>query len=746
MTSTTPPELKTPQKTTGVPSWLLGLGGAAIVGGFGLLGYWLQTGGGGPQTRANALAFVPQDAIGAVTLTTDGDAWQLLRQTGNTGFRIGLGQWLALGRDRISGLGYGNLQDLQGYLAGPPTIAMIASPNGGANGAGGVSPFGQVPDLLMIVPVKNPGQVKAWLAQRPAPAGVQNPAMVHRGQPIWDIQANLGARHNATLLNGHVLIANTVPTLQLAIDAHLNQRSLESLPEYRRADQSLSPALDGNGSARPSFGQLYLNAPLANRALLAAGRSLPLPSDIQGLRANLQVTENGVGFESVAWTEAGEKPQGLGLAVPSPTIAPVPGGANSGLTIVPLPLGDRFPATTSLLWTGQSLRQVWQEFSQGKVNALNPTLNPEALRAEIKAITGSDLDRDWFNWMDGSYAVGLLPIPTRANSRFVAGLTLMIQTSDRRTAEQSLRRLDEVMLRKYRLQVTTGFLAGQSVTNWLSPQGEPIVTHGWLDSNIAFMVVGAPGAGLLLPTPQLPLAASNIYRDTMPIESQPNSTQPNSTQPNQPQGNQLFVDVDRVSKTNLLSLIPLPIGGQLALDALKSIGFRATPIVNPPGSGARQTRYDLQVQFLQQLTPSPLSPSPTISPSASPGSTPIVTPSPSLAPTPIVAPSPIVTSSPIVAPIPGDAPTPIASPSDSLPAPFAAPMQPAATARPTPGVYGPEFPTRSSVLPTYGPDVPSSLPSQKPSPSPSPTPSPETSPGIYGPTLPFYGPEAPKAR
>ncbi len=735
MTSTTPSDIKTPEKTTGLPSWVLGLGGAAIVGGFGLLGYGLQQGFGGPQTRANALGFVPQDAIGAVTLTTDAEAWQLLRQTGNTGFRIGLGQWLALGRDRISGLGYGNLQDLQGYLAGPPTIAMISS----GSGTAGLMPLGQVPDLLMIVPVKNPNQVKAWLGQRPAPVGVQNPAMVHRGQPIWDIQANLGARHNAALVDGHVLIANTVTTVQQAIDAHLNLKSLETLTEYRRADQRLRPE-DGNGAAPPVFGQLYLNGPLANRALLAAGRSLPLPSDIQGLKANLQVTENGIGFESVAWTEATDKgslsnqaapgPAALGQPIQNPgqpIVPPLPDsglpnpvGPNPALSIAPLPLGDRFPATTSLLWTGQNLKQIWRELSQGNVNALNPTFNPDALRAEIKTITGSDLDRDWLNWMDGSYAVGLLPIPTRANSRFVAGLTLMIQTSDRRTAEQSLRRLDEVMLRKYRLQVTTGFLAGQSVTNWLSPQGEPIVTHGWLDSNIAFLVVGAPGAGLLLPTPQLPLAASNIYRDTMPIET---ASQTNPSQTRSPLGNQLFVDVDRVSKTNLLSLIPLPIGGQLALDALKSIGFRATPIVNPPDSGASQTRYDLQVQFLRQMTP--------VIPGASPTDSPTITPSP----TPSAAAMPVpgvVSPSPIASPIV----TPSSSP--SIPAAFSAPMQPAAP----PSSYGPPAPSPTSIQPavppsSYGPPAPSQPPSQ--------TPSPASSPSFYGPTLPVYGPEAPKS-
>lgn len=705
-----------------LPSWLLGLGGAAIVGGFGLLGYVLQQRFAGPVTQANALGFVPQDAIGAVTLTTEAKAWQTLRQTGNTGFRIGLGQWLALGRDRISGLGYGNLQDLQGYLAGAPTIAMVSA------GPGLTNSLGQVPDLLLIVPVKNPNQVKAWLGQRPAPAGVQNPVLVHRGHPIWDIQANLGQRHNAALVNGHVLIANNAAVLQQAIDAQLNRKSLDTLPEYRRAD--LGPGQPASSGSQ-AFGQLYLNAPLANRALLAAGRSLPLPHEIQGLRANLQVTDNGIGLESIAWMDPGMLPaqaqnsgsgQAPGIA-PGQAVGQAAGQAVDKLAIAPLPLGDRFPSTTSLLWTGQNLRQIWQDFSRGNVNALNPTFSAEALRAQIQTITGSDLDRDWFSWMDGSYAVGLLPIPTRANSRFVAGLTLMIQTSDRRKAEQSLRRLDEVMLRKYRLQVSTGFLAGQSVTNWLSPQGEPIVTHGWLDSNIVFMVVGAPGAGLLLPTPRLPLSTSTIYQNTMPIgEAATNS-------------NLLFVDIDRVSKTNLLSLIPLPIGGQLALDALKSIGFRATPIVNPPGSGASQTRYDLQVQFLRQLTPIAPGPSPTASPSITPS--PRMTPSPEPS-TPPIVPSPIEPS-----------PMATASSSEPLLAPFSAPMQPAATAGPTPGRYGPELPS-IMISPTAEPTSPSPVaePTSAPKPTygpeaPSPRPSASPSRSFYGPSLPSYGPEVP---
>ena len=682
------------------PGWLskiqqnkalfFGTGAAAIILGAGAAAYVTQRSTGpAPQ---QSLSLVPEEAIATLRFTDDSSQWESLRKIGTPSLQIGLGKWLALGRDRITNLGYGDWKTLQSQIDGKPTLALIPTGEPAPPPVPGLRGNTAPPDLLVVVPVKNPGPIKREIANIEPPEGFENRTSSHRGVEIFEIQADFTQRHHIAIVGSFWVMASNRDTVTRAIDSFYNGESLAKSEDFRETQKQL-----GKGDA---FMDLYLNTPAAVQAAAAAGRLLPLPSDVQGLAAQINLVDNGFSVQSL--TTQMPKGQSLGLLAPNKEkTEPV------NLTAA---FGDRFPSSTSLLLSGSSLRDAWISHSQS--NSTSPIFSATALREQINAVTSMDLDKDWLSWMDGSYSVGILPISSRANSRFQTGLTVMVQTSNRRLAERSLKKLDSLMVNKYRMRLNTGTLAGQPVVNWSSATGEPIVTHGWLDGNVAFLIVGAPGANSLLPQPRATLATSPLFREGMP-----------RTEQELPTG-QMFVDVDRVSKTNLISLLPLPTGTKPFIDALKSVGAERRVI------DEELTRYDLSFQFLRSFAP-PIAPTPEAeSESAAPTPTP-ATPTTEAPSTDDAAPDAADISSPTESPEPA---------TDEVTIPDADASERSATptpAQPTPLMGAQPEAASTEAAPSDPSDTPEPATLEQESPRiDAPTTQPSGTPEILGPVLP----------
>jgi hypothetical protein len=164
----------------------------------------------------------------------------------------------------------------------------------------------------------------------------------------------------------------------------------------------------------------------------------------------------------------------------------------------------------------------------------------------------------------------------------------MVQASNRQSAEASIKQLDEVMRNQYQFQVQPAKVAGQPVVNWVSPYGTLTATHGWLDEDIAFLVVGAPITDKIVPKPNNILASTLSFQQTVP-------TEPNPT------NGQFFLDVERTVKNfPLPTLIP---NQQTLLAATRSIGMTSAVSDN------RSNRYDIFIA-LKKVRNSTALPSP----------------------------------------------------------------------------------------------------------------------------------------
>lgn len=571
-----PPLVSVPMKKKKKPSLVLTLSAAGLLIGAGTLGYWLlghrQISSGDLLVGAN---IIPGDALFAVSLTTDPQQWQKLRQFGTKETQAELDKNLVELRDRfLTNNGYDFQKDIAPWVGNDVTIAILAPAT--ANKAvpkpvtTNEDAGSDQQSMVMVLPVKNPEIAKNILAQPKTLKQGKWIDRIYQGIAIKQSEGQAGENFSAALLDGRFLVITDSPkATERAIDAYKNQTSLATTGGF--ADNFPKIAND------QPFSQFYINVPTAAK-IAAASPNRPIPAQVlaqlqnnQGLAGTMTLEAEGIRFKGVSW-----------LNPNSQRVLTVENNAGK--------MQSRLPAETLMMLSGGNLQRLWGDYvltSQG--NPLSP-IAPEQLRGGIKSLTTLDLDKDLLSWMKGEFSLSVIPSSPKEGSpdNFRSGLVFMVQGSDRNSAEASIKQLDDVMRNQYQFQVQSAKVAGQPVVNWVSPYGTLTATHGWLDGNVAFLVVGAPITDKIVPKPNNTLASTIPFQQTVP------------TEPN-PANGQFFLDVERTVKN-----FPLPTlisNQQTLLDATRSIGMTSAV------SDSRSNLYDIFIALKKVSNTTPL-PSP----------------------------------------------------------------------------------------------------------------------------------------
>ncbi|AVH66146.1 hypothetical protein CDG77_32705 [Nostoc sp. 'Peltigera membranacea cyanobiont' 213] len=571
-----PPLVSVPMKKKKKPSLVLTLSAAGLLIGAGTVGYWLlsqrQISSGDLLVGAN---IIPGDALFAVSLTTDPQQWQKLRQFGTKETQAELDKNLVELRDRfLTNNGYDFQKDIAPWVGNDVTIAILApataskaAPKPVATNEDAAS---DQQSMVMVLPVKNPEIAKNILAQPKTLKQGKWIDRIYQGIAIKQSEGQAGENFSAALLDGRFLVITDSPkATERAIDAYKNQTSLATTGGF--AENFPKIANDQR------FGQFYVNVPTAAK-IAAASPNRPLPAQVlaqlqnnQGLAGTMTLEAEGIRFKGVSW-----------LNPNSQRVLAVENKAGK--------MQSRVPAETLMMLSGGNLQRLWGDYvltSQG--NPLSP-IAPEQLRGGIKSLTTLDLDKDLLSWMKGEFSLSVIPSTPKEGSpdNFRSGLVFMVQGSDRNSAEASIKQLDDVMRNQYQFQVQSAKVAGQPVVNWVSPYGTLTATHGWLDGDVAFLVVGAPITDKIVPKPNNTLASTIPFQQTVP-------TEPNPT------NGQFFLDVERTVKN-----FPLPTlisNQQTLLDATRSIGMTSAV------SDSRSNLYDIFIALKKVSNTTPL-PSP----------------------------------------------------------------------------------------------------------------------------------------
>ncbi|NDJ15824.1 DUF3352 domain-containing protein [Myxacorys almedinensis] len=539
------------------PQLLLTAGAATLLVGGGAIAYWFFSRQGQLSVMPVGANVIPQDALMVLSVTTESNQWRQMREFGTQRSQAAFEQTLTQWRDRLltsRGLDYG--RDVQPWIGKEVTVAFLP-PQAGIDNSNPAQPRVTPQPMMMVLPISDPLKAKQTLEQSAVAQGKWAERQ-YKGVQIRENQGDPAQSMSFAVLDAQEMVLTNHPkAIEKAIDTYKGGAALTGTPGYGDALTQVN--------AEQPLARFYVNIPAAANTS-AANSTRPLPPQSlsqlqqnQGFAGTAILASEGIQFKSISWLKPDSQRR-------------FDTRNNAKIML------NRLPSDTLMMASGGDLKRFWQDYAQG-VSA-NPIrlINPEALKQGIKTTVGLDLEKDFLNWMEGEFTLALVPAQQGAPASLPAGLVFMVKTNDRRSAETTLKRLDETMAAKYTFKVEEAKVAGQSLVNWSLPTANINISRGWLDGDVAFLSLGAPVAQNLLPKPTSALAESEMFRKSTTSDLAQNN-------------GHFFVNVDRLLELKNFPLLQLPIANRSALEAMNAIGVTASV------TSDRTARYDVFVML-----------------------------------------------------------------------------------------------------------------------------------------------------
>lgn len=518
---------------------------------------------------------VPQAAVAAVTLTTETEQWQQLRQFGTPETQASFDNQLAEWRDRwLRQYNLSFAEDIEPWIGPEATLAWIPESAVTSEGEPGSVLLGEQRRILLL-PIADPEAAQVSVASFPLATDTES-SMVYRGVTLNPLPTTSGDS-NQSLLVGLLgtrllLVAEDQAVAQKAIDAYKGGKNLADLAGYRRSFEHIGMP--------QAFGKLYLNVP-GTTQLLAQSSQPELPKTIienfqesRGVAATVVLESQGLRIKSTSW---------LG---PESDVEYVD-------TNVPTQLPQYLPRDTLVLASGGNFQQFWQDLSDRRTWGALTAFNPDNLALALQSSTGLTLTDDLLPWMAGEFALALVPTQAEAVADGETalpnpGLIALIQVSDRPQAERVFNQLDQVVKNRYRFTITDAPEGDIEMVKWTSPFESTTISRGWLDTSIAFLTVGNSTEAAIVPQPRRSLARSPLFQLTTGDAPYPNN-------------GYFYVNFEALNQSDNNLFIPsLPVENQGVLRALQALGVTATVV------DEQRLRYDLYLALERGNRPGPL--------------------------------------------------------------------------------------------------------------------------------------------
>jgi hypothetical protein len=530
-------------------SLALTIGGAALLVGVGTLAYFLFKGQQSSSVVPVGATVTPQNALLSLTVSTDESPWRKLGEFGTPETKTSWqNQLKKLETDFLTPFNLTYDKDIRPWV-GPQMNFVLLSPapediaQVGANAT------------VWFLPMQDLQQAQSILGKA---GGSSAQKRTYKDVEVQTFKGQNGKTLSAIVLENRLLIvSNGNNTLNQVIDTFRGAPSLAQTPRLKEAMGEV------NDSA--AFAQLYVNLPIATAGLLqnpsrGIGQStIQRVQSVQGFGSSIKIEDNGLNFKAISWLKPDAKQELK--------------GSNKSQSLARL-----LPADTLMTTAGGDFKQAWQDYSQGTESQLIVPLNANKIQAGLLKSTGVDFEKEFVSWMDGEYAAAV--VPTANQSKQGVGMLVLAKANDRAKADQAFQKLDVAMRDRHKLLIAESKVGNRTVTSWKEPPGLPLVTHGWLDGDIAFFTFGAPISERILTPKNSSLAEAPLFKQTQSANLSNNM-------------GEFFVDLPRtVEMMQNSPLLPklAPSANQFA-QAIDGIGVTAA--INNPWS----TRYDFIVKL-----------------------------------------------------------------------------------------------------------------------------------------------------
>jgi hypothetical protein len=503
---------------------------------------------------------VPQDALVTFSFSTQEGQWRRLREFGTPESQKVLDEALAEWRDRLlTDHGYNYQDDIQPWLGEEATVVILPIPSGAEAGEDNIQlpSFDNQQMAVMLLPIANPDAAQAVLAAPNGEAAEEN-SRNYKGVQIREMGGEQGKPYFLTVLGGQVVAASQDDeAIAQVIDTYKGTPSVADIAGYRQAFKQVEAA--------EAFLRMYVNIPAVREsATTNSTKSVPF--------WGWPLLQNNQGLVTVATLESeGMRLQGVNWLTPNSEIRyEAKNDAHSRLS-------NWLPENTLLMASGNDFQQFWRNYTQQSVVKPGELTNPSFLQQAIRSTTGLDPEQDLLPWMQGEFSLALMPTSEQSSTADGTSILLMAQVNDRRAAEQTLKKLDEIMSSRYKFQVSGEEVDGQPIVNWVSEFGALTVTRGWVDGNIAFLSIDSSPADAVLPPADSALSEDSLFRKAIANRLASNN-------------GYFFANIDRIVNGGHNIPIPrLPQGGDALLQAIQAIGLTAAI------QDERSSRYDILV-------------------------------------------------------------------------------------------------------------------------------------------------------
>ncbi|PZV11795.1 MAG: metalloendopeptidase [Leptolyngbya sp.] len=476
---------------------------------------------------------VPDDAYMATFISADEQTWAKLKQFGTPEAQTVITKnWNTLQQQLVTQSNIDIEKDLKPWV-GNTMVALL--PNQGAK---------QKPSLLVVISIKDKISAMNFAMKLANQGSSKAKESDYQGNKIIE---NTDNSVFAAVVKDYLVIASDRKGLEEAINTTKGQPSFASKPG---ADNLLTKGVDVQNSIAQVYLVDYATAMQQltninyNQATSIPSATLDQLKRFKSLVAGIGTDEAGVRIKAVAAID----PQ-----APKWDYKPAPGKVIAQL-----------PADTLAFVSGANLNSYWNQATQ----QAKAYPDGEQAIAQVRQAFNSanfDLDKDIFGWMDGEFGMALIPSNQGILSQLGFGGVMVFNTSDRKSAENALSKLDN-LAKGNAVLVQQREVQGKKITEWNSPMGA-VLGHGWLDDNSVFLAFGGPLAETMASKPTQTLNLSDTFQGIT------------GNLPKQNLG-YVYVDMDKtltiLNRFAAASPRPIPADTIAVLNSIRGIGITST--------------------------------------------------------------------------------------------------------------------------------------------------------------------------
>jgi Protein of unknown function (DUF3352) len=497
------------------------IGATVVVAGSIAAFMYLKGGAGGDASGALSSAkVIPDKAVMATYITTDTQAWAKLQQFGSPEAQKLVAQGLeSINKDLFSDSNISFDKDLKPWVGGvmiallPPQatknvqstqpIPSPTAPKSGTPTPNTPTPnASKQPNVLMVVGIKDKLSALNFANKLKQEKGVTTKEIDYKGEKITETSGKGTPTYSTILNNTYIVISPEKQSVEQAIDTSKGQPSFAS-------KQGAENLLSKGGNVQNILAQVYvpdyagmveeLNKSNPQASALSP-QTLTQIKQIKSVVASLGVDDAGVRMKAVANLD--DKLTKYQYQESQSQIV------------------SQFPTDTIALVSGQGINRLWSGMVEQSKNDPDFKQVIEQMRQQTKS-ANIDLDKDIFSWMDKEFGLGIIKSDQGLLASFGFGGGFVFDTTDRKTAEATLTKLDN-LVKSQQLTLAQRNINGKNITEWQTPQGA-LLAHGWLDNDTVFVALGGPLADTITKAGSQPLDKSDNFKNITSSLQKPNS-------------------------------------------------------------------------------------------------------------------------------------------------------------------------------------------------------------------------------